>query len=116
MGDLSACLMPCSMEQFESDLKVPLIVLGYNVEGCIKKSKKHEYITNNYLNIEKLVEFTTCENVDYFNRYFIRRYNPTYYAPKRYGRNEMVMVKLPSGETEFMKYKKAQLIPGVEVI
>jgi peptide deformylase len=46
----------------------------------------------------------------------IRRYNPTYYAPKRYGRNEMVMVKLPNGETEFMKYKKAQLIPGVEVI
>jgi peptide deformylase len=46
----------------------------------------------------------------------IRRYNPTYYAPKRYGRNEMVMVKLPNGETEFMKYKKAQLISGVEVI
>jgi peptide deformylase len=46
----------------------------------------------------------------------IRRYNPTYYAPKRYGRNEMVMVKLPNGETEFMKYKKAQLIVGVEVI
>jgi peptide deformylase len=46
----------------------------------------------------------------------IRRYNPTYYAPKTYGRNEMVMVKLPNGETEFMKYKKAQLIPGVEVL
>jgi peptide deformylase len=46
----------------------------------------------------------------------IRRYNPTFYAPKRYGRNEMVMVKLPNGETEFMKYKKAQLIPGVEVM
>jgi peptide deformylase len=45
-----------------------------------------------------------------------RRYNPTYYAPKTYGRNEMVMVKLPNGETEFMKYKKAQLIPGVEVM
>ena len=46
----------------------------------------------------------------------IRRYNPTFYAPKKYGRNEMVMVKLPNGETEFMKYKKAQLIPGVEVM
>ena len=46
----------------------------------------------------------------------IRRYNPTYYAPKRYGRNEIVMVKLPNGETEFMKYKKAQLIQGVEVL
>ena len=58
--------------------------------------------------------------IDHLNGVLItdpsRRYNPTYYAPKTYGRNEMVMVKLPNGETEFMKYKKAQLIPGVEVI
>lgn len=58
--------------------------------------------------------------IDHLNGVLItdpsRRYNPTYYAPKRYGRNEMVMVKLPSGETEFMKYKKATLIPGVEII
>jgi peptide deformylase len=58
--------------------------------------------------------------IDHLNGVLItdpsRRYNPTYYAPKRYGRNEMVMVKLPNGETEFMKYKKAQLIPGVEVM
>jgi peptide deformylase len=58
--------------------------------------------------------------IDHLNGVLItdpsRRYNPTYYAPKTYGRNEMVIVKLPNGETEFMKYKKAQLIPGVEVI
>lgn len=58
--------------------------------------------------------------IDHLNGVLItdpsRRYNPTYYAPKTYGRNEMVMVKLPSGETEFMKYKKATLIPGVEII
>lgn len=58
--------------------------------------------------------------IDHLNGVLItdpsRRYNPTYYAPKKYGRNEMVMVKLPSGETEFMKYKKATLIPGVEII
>lgn len=38
----------------------------------------------------------------------IRRYTTTYIAPKQYGRNEMVMVKLPDGKTEFIKYKKAQ--------
>lgn len=38
----------------------------------------------------------------------IRRYNTTYTAPKQYGRNEMVMVKMPDGKTEFIKYKKAQ--------
>lgn len=58
--------------------------------------------------------------IDHLNGVLItdpsRRYNPTYYAPKTYGRNEMVMVKLPNGETEFMKYKKATLIPGVEII
>jgi peptide deformylase len=37
-----------------------------------------------------------------------RKYTTTYIAPKQYGRNEMVMVKLPDGKTEFIKYKKAQ--------
>lgn len=45
-----------------------------------------------------------------------RRYSTTYYAPKTYGRNEMVMVKLPNGETEFMKYKKAEKIRGAQVL
>lgn len=36
-----------------------------------------------------------------------RRYSTTVTAPKRYGRNERIMIKLPNGETEFMKYKKA---------
>jgi peptide deformylase len=37
----------------------------------------------------------------------IRRYSETITASKKYGRNERVMVKLPNGTTEFMKYKKA---------
>lgn len=47
-----------------------------------------------------------------------RRYSTTYIAPKSYGRNEMVMVKLPDGKTEFMKYKKAQklLEVGAEIV
>lgn len=46
----------------------------------------------------------------------MRRYTTTLTKGKTYGRNEMVMVKLPNGETEFMKYKKAQLIQGVEIL
>ena len=42
----------------------------------------------------------------------IRRYNTTYVAPKKYGRNDRVMVKMPNGNTEFMKYKLA--IPFLE--
>jgi peptide deformylase len=47
-----------------------------------------------------------------------RKYSATVIAPKKYGRNERVMLKLPSGETEFMKYKKAlpMLKYGCEIL
>jgi peptide deformylase len=35
------------------------------------------------------------------------RFDRTVRSTKKYGRNERVMVKLPDGKTEFMKYKKA---------
>jgi peptide deformylase len=37
-----------------------------------------------------------------------RKYSITVIAPKKYGRNERVMVKAPDGKTEFMKFKKAE--------
>jgi peptide deformylase len=48
----------------------------------------------------------------------IRRYSTTLVKSKTYGRNERVMVKLPNGETEFMKYKKAEplLREGAEIL
>ena len=42
-----------------------------------------------------------------------RRFSDTVISTKKYGRNERVMVKLPNGDTEFMKYKKA--LPLLEV-
>lgn len=46
-----------------------------------------------------------------------RRYTTTVVKNKTYGRNEMVMVKLPDGSTEFIKYKKAlQLGSSVEIL
>lgn len=47
-----------------------------------------------------------------------RRYTTTITAPHKYGRNERVMVKLPDGSTEFMKYKKAipMLAVGCEIL
>jgi peptide deformylase len=76
---------------------------------------------NEFFNDTGLLESVCAQHeIDHLNGVLItdpiRRYNPTFYAPKKYGRNEMVMVKLPNGETEFMKYKKAQLISGVEVL
>jgi len=47
-----------------------------------------------------------------------RRYTETIIRTKKYGRNERVMVKLPNGDTEFMKYKKAEplLKSGAEIL
>ena len=77
--------------------------------------------SNEFFNDMGLLECVCAQHeIDHLNGKLItdssNRYNPTYYAPKTYGRNEMVMVKLPNGETEFMKYKKAQLIQGAEVL
>lgn len=55
--------------------------------------------------------------IDHLNgmlmRHSSRRYTTTIIAKKKYGRNERVMIKMPNGETEFMKYKKA--IPLLKV-
>lgn len=60
--------------------------------------------------------------IDHLNGILItdssRRYNTTIIRGKKYGRNERVMVKLPNGDTEFMKYKKAEpmLSVGAEIL
>lgn len=47
-----------------------------------------------------------------------RKYTTTVTVGYKYGRNERVMVKLPDGSTEFMKYKKAvpMLDTGCEIL
>lgn len=48
----------------------------------------------------------------------IRRFDQPIKINKKYGRNEMVMVKSPTGETEFLKYKKAEalLATGYKIV
>ena len=76
---------------------------------------------NEFFGDEGLLECVCAQHeIDHLNGILItdqqRRYSTTYIAPKSYGRNEMVMVKLPSGETEFMKYKHAQKVVGAEIL
>ena len=76
---------------------------------------------NEFFNDEGLLECVCAQHeIDHLNGILInderRRYSTTYVAPKTYGRNEMVMVKLPNGETEFMKYKNAQKVIGAEIL
>jgi len=79
--------------------------------------------SNEFFSDEGLLE-TVCaqHEIDHLNGILItdkvRRYTTTVTAPKKYGRNERVMVKLPDGKTEFMKYKKAEslLAIGCEIL
>jgi peptide deformylase len=79
--------------------------------------------SNEFFSDEGLLE-TVCaqHEIDHLNGVLItdssRRYTQTITRAKKYGRNERVMVKLPSGDTEFMKYKKAEplLTQGAEIL
>jgi peptide deformylase len=72
---------------------------------------------------EGLLECVCAQHeIDHLNGVLItdkaRRYNTTITSPKKYGRNERVMVQLKNGDTEFMKYKKAEslLSAGAEIL
>lgn len=69
--------------------------------------------SNEFFSDEGLLECVVAQHeIDHLNGVLItdkeRRYTTTVTAPKKYGRNEMVMVKMPDGKSEFMKYKKAE--------
>ena len=84
-----------------------------NLGTVIFSSDSNEWKdSNEFFGDAGLLE-TVCaqHEIDHLNGILItdkvRRYTTTVTATKKYGRNEMVMVKLPDGKTEFMKYKKA---------
>ena len=69
--------------------------------------------SNEFFSDEGLLECVCAQHeIDHLNGVLItdpsRRYTETVTRGKKYGRNERVMVKLPNGDTEFMKYKKAE--------
>lgn len=79
--------------------------------------------SNEFFSDEGLLECVCAQHeIDHLDGILItdsrRRYSATYIAPKKYGRNERVMVKLSDGTTEFMKYKKAEpmLKLGAEIL
>ena len=79
--------------------------------------------SDEFFNDEGLLECVCAQHeIDHLNGKLItdsdRRYTTTIIREKKYGRNERVMVKLPNGDTEFMKYKKAEplLKSGAEIL
>ena len=95
-----------------------------NLGTVIFSSDSNEWKdSNEFFGDEGLLE-TVCaqHEIDHLNGILItdkeRKYTTTVTAPKKYGRNERVMVKLPNGDTEFMKYKKAESLVslGAEIL
>ena len=79
--------------------------------------------SDEFFSDEGLLECVCAQHeIDHLNGKLItdsdRRYTQTIIREKKYGRNERVMVKLPNGDTEFMKYKKAEplLKSGAEIL
>ena len=78
--------------------------------------------SNEFFGDTGLLECVCAQHeIDHLNGTLItdtkRRYTTTVVKQKSYGRNEMVMVKLPDGSTEFIKYKKAlQLGSAVQIL
>ena len=78
---------------------------------------------HNYFGDEGLLECVVAQHeIDHLDGILItdndRRYTQTIKRGQKIGRNERVMVKMPDGSTEFMKYKKAQplLSIGAEIL
>ena len=79
--------------------------------------------SNEFFSDEGLLECVCAQHeIDHLDGVLItdskRRYTTTVTSTKKYGRNERVMVKLSNGDTEFMKYKKAEplLRQGAEIL
>ena len=95
-----------------------------NLGTVIFSSDSNEWKdSNEFFGDEGLLECVCAQHeIDHLNGILItdtiRIYTTTVTAPKKYGRNERVMVKLPNGNTEFMKYKKAEplLSIGCEIL
>jgi peptide deformylase len=90
------------------------VVFSADTDGQWKDS-------NEFFNDSGLLECVVAQHeIDHLNGILItdekRRYTTTIFSTKKYNRNDMVMVKLPNGESEFMKYKKALLISGAEIL
>ena len=97
--------------------------LGTVIFSSDKKEGETWETSEEFYSDEGLLECVCAQHeIDHLNGILItdssRKYTQTIVREKKYGRNERVMVKLSNGDTEFMKYKKAEplLKSGAEIL
>jgi peptide deformylase len=125
---IESCLsIPKTMRKPIKTLRYKSVVVETDNLGTIEffptNEKSDWRDANEFFSDEGMMECVTVQHeIDHLNGILItdkiRRYSSTITASKKYGRNERVMVKLPGGDTEFMKYKQAipLLEMGAEII
>ncbi len=121
------CLsMPKTMRKPVQTVRFKTITVECDNLGTVifsPDSKEEWKDSNEFYNDEGMLECVVAQHeIDHLDGILItdeiRRYTQTIVKEKKYGRNERVMVKLPNGDTEFMKYKKAEpmLKLGAEIL
>ena len=125
---IESCLsIPKSMRKPVKTVRSTSVTVETDNLGTIEftpdEPKKIGAEGHNYFGDEGLLECVVAQHeIDHLDGILItdeiRKYTQTITKKKKYGRNERVMVKLSNGETEFMKYKKAEplLLEGAEIL
>ncbi len=67
--------MKCTQEQYERDLKEPLLEMGYN-ETDVAKWNKHRCLVTNYTGFKHKISNVDDADCKRYGRYFINHYNP----------------------------------------
>tara|TARA_B100001057_G_scaffold51353_1_gene45636 strand:- start:646 stop:1266 length:621 start_codon:yes stop_codon:yes gene_type:complete len=125
---IESCLsIPKSMRKPVKTVRSTSVTVETDNLGTIEftpdEPKKIGTEGHNYFSDEGLLECIVAQHeIDHLDGILItdeiRKYTQTITKKKKYGRNERVMIKLSNGETEFMKYKKAEplILEGAEIL
>lgn len=120
------CLsLPKSMKKPVKTVRYKRITVECDNLGKVvfEPSKPTWESAEDFFSDEGMLECVCAQHeIDHLNGILItdnsRRYTTTVTKKVQYSRNEKVMVKMPDGSTEFMKYKKAEplLEMGAEIL
>lgn len=125
---IESCLsLPKTMKKPIKTIRYTNVTVECDNLGKVEFGSSHPY--DSYKDAEEFfqdVELLECivaqHEIDHLDGVLItdkqRRYAQPVKVNKKYGRNEMVMIKSPEGETEFLKYKKAEPLieNGYEIV
>ena len=89
---ITAVCMACTQEQYERDLRKPLLDMGYK-ETDIRDIDNHPFIVNNLCGELGIISNLSNRGNDRYDRYFIDHYNPELFLALAAMTNEKYGIK-----------------------